>query len=214
MGKPISRCGTPLLQMFLYAHHQQMKKKLEHPKINIDIVELFINSGAHLNRIITAGLSFNCSILTLAISFHLFDIAKLVIKNRLDPIWGGDGEICPVFLEYYLFGTHNLLKWLLEEHYSDNFKDFVHRLLDEGVFYKAEQTHSFQVYGKNAVNAFLFCGHQDAIKHLLEENRRLHQADPKRYRDILKETDANMKTALHLAAEQGEVSLVKVLIER
>ena len=64
-----------------------MKERLEHPKININIVELFINSGAQLNRIISAGYSFNCSILTLAISFHLFDIAKLVIKNRLDPIW-------------------------------------------------------------------------------------------------------------------------------
>ena len=214
MGKPNSRCGTPLLQMFLYAHLQQMKEKLEHPKININIVELFINSGAQLNRIISAGYSFNCSILTLAISFHLFDIAKLVIKNRLDPIWGGDGEICPVFLEYCVFGTHNLLKWLLEEHYSDNFKDFVYRLLDEGVFYKPEQAHFFQVYGKNVTHAFLFCGHQDAIKHLLEENRRLHQADPERYRDILKETDANEKTVLHLAAEQGEASLVRVLIER
>ena len=208
MGKP--RCGTPLLQMFLYAHQE----KLEHPKISISIIELFIKKGAQLNRVIWAGLRYNCSVLYLAISFHLFDIAKLVIENRLDPIWGGDGEICPVFLEHYLFGTHNLLKWLLEEHYSDNFKDFVHRLLDEGAFYKAEQTDLFQVYGKNAVNAFLFCGHQDAIKHLLEENRRLHQADPKRYRDILKETDANKKTALHLAAEQGEASLVKVLIER
>ena len=208
MGRP--RCGTPLLQMLLYAHQE----KLGHPKINIKIIEHFIKKGAQLNRVIWAGLRLNCSVLYLAISFHLFDIAKLVIKNRLDPIWGGDGEICPVFLEYYLFGTHNLLKWLLEEHYSDNFKDFVHRLLDEGAFYKAEQTHLFQVYGKNAVIAFLFCGHQDAIKHLLEENRRLHQADPERYRDILKETDANKKTALHLAAEQGEASLVKVLIER
>ena len=212
MGKP--RCGTPLLQMFLYAHLQQMKEKLEHPKININIVELFIERGAQLNRVISAGLSFKCSVLYQAICFHLFDIAKLVIKYRLDPILGGDGEICPVFLEYYLFGTHNLLKWLLKEHYSDNLKDFVHRLLEEGVFYKAEQTHSFEVYGKNAVNAFLFCGHQDAIKHLLEENRKLHQADPENYHDILKETDANTKTALHLAAEQGEASLVKVLIDR
>ena len=208
MGEP--RCGTPLLQMLLYAHQE----KLEHPKININIIEHFINSGAQLNRVIWAGLRFNCSVLYLAISFHLFDIAKLVIKNRLDPIWGGDGKICPVFLEYYLFGTHNLLKWLLEEHYMDNFKYFVYRLLNEGVFYKPQQTYSFEVYGKNAVNAFLFCGHQDAIKYLLEENRKLLQADPEIYRDILKETDANKKTALHLAAEQGEASLVKVLIER
>ena len=216
MGKP--RCGTPLLQMFLYAHLQQMKEKLEHPKININniiiIVELFIKRRAQLNRVISAGYSFNCSILTLAISFNLIEIAKLIVENELDPIWGGDGEVCPVFLEYYLFGTNNLLKWLLEEHYRDNFKYFVHRLLNEGAFYKPEQTHSFQVYGKNAVNAFLFCGHQDAIKHLLEENRRLHQANPERYHDILKETDAKKKTALHLAAEQGEASLVKVLIER
>ena len=74
MGIP--RTGTPLLQMFFYAHRQQMKEKLEHPKININIVELFINSGAQLNQVISAGYSFNCSILTLAISFHLFDIAK------------------------------------------------------------------------------------------------------------------------------------------
>ena len=212
MGTP--RCGTPLLQMFLYAHLKQMKKKLEHPKININIVDLFIQKNSQLNRLISAGLSFNCSVLYLAISFNLIEIAKLVVeKGLVDPIWGGDGEVCPVFLEYYLFGTHNFLKWLLEEHYRANFKAFVRRLLEEGAFYKAEQVHSFQVYGKNAVNAFLFCGHKDAIKYLIEENRRLHQADPEKYHDILKETDANKKTALHLAAEQGEASLVEELID-
>ena len=212
MGKP--RTGTPLLHMFLYAHRQQMKEKLEHPKINIDIVELFINSGAQLNRIISAGYSFNCSILTLAISFHLFDIAKLVIKNRLDPIWGGDGEICPVFLEYYVFGTHNLLKWLLEEHYSANFKDFVHRLLDEDAFYKPEQVHSFQVLGKNATHAFLLCGHEEAIDCLVEENIRRRQSQPESNPDILKEVDAFQKTALHLAAEDGDITSVKILLKQ
>ena len=213
MGKPISRCGTPLLQMFLYAHHQQMKEKLEHPKINIKIVEIFINCG-QLNRIISAGYSFNCSILTLAISFNLIEIAKLVIKNRLDPIWGGDGEVCPVFLEYLVFKTHNLLKWLLEEHYSANFKDFVHRLLDEGAFYKREQVHSFQVLGKNATHAFLLCGHEEAIDCLVEENKRRRQSQPDSNSDILKEVDAFQKTALHLAAEDGDITSVKILLKQ
>ena len=216
MGKPISKYGTPLLQMFLYAHHQKMKEKLEHPKININIVELFINSGAQLNRIISAGYSFNCSILTLAISFNLIEIAKLVIKNQLDPIWGGDGEVCPVFLEYRVFGTHNLLKWLLEEHYSANFKDFVHRLLDDGAFYKAEQVHSFYVVGKNATHAFLLCGHEKAIDCLVEGNKRRRQSQPEnnRERDILKEVDVFQKTALHLAAEDGDITSVKLLLKQ
>ena len=212
MGKP--RCGTPLLQMFLYAHRQQIKEKLEHPKININIVELFIKKGAQLNRVISAGNAFNSSVLTLAITFHLFDIAKLVIKNGLDPIWGGNGVTCPVFLEYFVFGTHNLLKWLLEEYYRANFQVFVHRLLVENAFYKEEQVLSSIITGKNVVIGFLFCGHIDAIKYLIEENARLRQANPNRYRNILKEVDANGKTPLHLAAEQGEASLVEVFIKR
>ena len=211
MGKPISRCGTPLLQMFLYAHHQQMKEKLEHPKININIVELFIKRRAHLNRVISAGYSFNCSILTLAISFNLIEIAKLIVENELDPIWGGDGEVCPVFLEYLVFKTHNLLKWLLEEHYSANFKDFVHRLLDEGAFYKPEQVHSFNVVRKNATHAFLLCGHEEAIDCLVEENKIRQQSQPD---DILKEVDVFQKTALHLAAEDGDITSVKILLKQ
>ena len=178
------------------------------------MLSCFIKRGAQLNRVISAGLSFNCSVLTLAISFHLFDIAKLVIKNGLDPIWGGDGEVCPVFLEYYVFGTHNLLKWLLKEHYKDNFKVFVHRLLDEDAFYKEEQVHSFKVLGKNATHAFLMCGHEEATDCLVEENKRRQQSQPDSNPDILKEVDEFQKTALHLAAEHGDIVSVKVLLKQ
>ena len=46
-------CGTPLLQMLLYAHIEQMKEKLERPKIDYYIVKRFIDEGAQLDCVIS-----------------------------------------------------------------------------------------------------------------------------------------------------------------
>ena len=212
MGKP--ECGTPLLQVFMYAHLQQMQQNLEHPMIDIDVVNVFISKGAKLNRVISAGLSFNSSILTLAIIFHNFEIAKAVVRAQLDPVLGGDGEIYPVFLEYYLFGSHMFLKWLLETHYSDGFKSLVDHILDENALFEDTQKDSFEFMGKNAVHAFLLCGHEDAIDYLVEENKKRHQQNAEANPDILKEVDEFQKTALHLAAEEGDIDSVKILLKQ
>ena len=182
--------------------------------INIDVVKCFISKGAKLSRVISAGLSFNSSILTLAISFHNFEIAKVVVEERLDPVLGGDGEICPVFLEYYLFGSHMFLKWLLETHYSDGFKTFVDHILDENALFEDAQKYSFEVMGKNAVHAFLLCGHEEAIDYLVKENKKRHQQNAEENPDILKEVDEFQKTALHLAAEEGDIDSVKILLKQ
>ena len=115
--------------MFLYARIQ--KEKLEHPKINSGIVKLFIERGAQLDCVISPA---RFTILTLAIAYQCIDIVKLVVEKRLDTLFAGDGEVFPIFVEYHLFKTHNLLKWLLEEHLSNDIPGFIHRLLDEDVF--------------------------------------------------------------------------------
>ena len=131
--------GTPLLQMLLYACIQHLEKKskmnLEENPIKIDsaIVKHFIERGAQLDCVISPA---KFTILTLAIAYQHFDIAKLVIEKQLDTLFVGDGAIFPIFLEYHLFKTHNILKWLLEEHLRGDISCFIDRLLDEDVFFK------------------------------------------------------------------------------
>ena len=195
--------------MFLYARIQ--KEKLEHPKINIGIVKLFIERGAQLDCVISPA---RFTILTLAIAYQCIDIAKLVIEKQLETLFAGDGEVFPIFVEYHLFKTHNILKWLLEEHQRDDIPGFIDRLLDKEVFFKQRL-----IDNNNPAHGFLLCGRklddedvasevaEKAICCLVEENKRL-QHDQVILKDVV---DGYGKTALHIAAVEGDLSSVNIL---
>ena len=210
--------------MLLYACIQHLGKnskmnleeKLENPiEIKSATVKHFIDRGAQLDCV-TSPAKF--TILTLAIAYQCIDIAKLVVEKRLDTLFAGDGEVFPIFVEYHLFKTHNLLKWLLEEHMSNDIPGFIHHLLDEDVFFKQQQ------FNNNPAHGFLLCGRKEdevgvasevaekAICCLVEENIRRQQHDPHNKCDILKDVvDEYGKTALHIAAMEGDLSSVNIL---
>ena len=192
---------------------------LEENPIKIDsaIVKHFIDRGAQLDCVTSPS---KFTILTLAIAYQHFDIAKLVIEKQL---FVGDGAIFPIFLEYHLFKTHNILKWLLEEHLRGDISRFIDRLLDEDVFFKQRL-----IDNNNPAHGFLLCGRkvdredevgvasevaEKAICCLVEENKR-QQHDPHNKHDILKDVvNEYKKTALHIAAMEGDLSSVNILIK-
>ena len=221
--------GTPLLQMLLYACIQHLEKnskmnleeKMKNPiKIDSAIVRCFIEMGAQLDCVISPA---RFTILTLAIAYQCIDIAKLVIEKQLDTLFAEDGEVFPIFVEYHLFKTHNLLKWLLEEHLRDDIPSFIHCLLDKEVFFKQQRIDS-----NNPAHGFLLCGRkvdreddvgvvfevaEEAICCVVKENIR-RQHDQENHHCILKDVvDEYGKTALHIAAMEGDLSSVNIHIK-
>ena len=213
-------CGTPLLQMLLYACIQHLEKnskmnleeKMKNPiNINGAIVRCFIDRRAQLDCVISPA---RFTILTLAIALQCIDIVKLVVEKQLDTLFAGDGAIFPIFVEYHLFKTHNILKWLLEEHLRDDIPGFIHCLLHEEVFSKQRL-----IDNNNPAHGFLLCGRklddedvasevaEKAICCLVEENKR-RQHDKKILKDVV---DGYGKTALHIAAGEGDLSSVNIL---
>ena len=193
-------CGTPLLQMMTYAQIQQKQHQL-----SLNIVQFFIDNGAVLSRVLTAGMCENSSALEMSINLCRFDIAQKLIKARVDPIEGGDPDMKPIFLEYAQFGTNHFIKWLLGEHLKrDEVPAFMQRLLDGKVFFNPATNHYVsKIMGRNTAHTFLLSGHEEAVSCLLS-----------RKPDLLKECDPFGKSALHLAAEKGDSVSVTILLDR
>ena len=173
------------------------------PNIDAEIVSFFIKNKVVLSRVICAPKYFNSSALELAIVFRrIDDIAKILIEEgNVDPLLCGDGIVSPVLWEYALFGTINFLKLILNN-YRNETQLTGNRVLDTGILFGGPLECKFErVYGKNTVHAFLLSAHQEIITELLG-------ARP----DLLEKKDPFGRTALHLAAEEGDLESVKVLL--
>ena len=193
------KSGTPLLQLLMYAKLKEKEQELDE-----DVVEYLIESGANLGRVLTHGSYSNSTILEMAISFHRFDIAQMLVDRGADPILGGDGIVSPVFTEYAQFGTNKFVQWLLKKYQSQGeIPAFINRFLGSNVLYREEMRHTITtVFGRNPAHTFLLSGNEEAITYLVDKNR-----------DILKECDLFKRTALHLAARDGDATSVKILLD-
>ena len=196
MGSPHS--GTPLLQMLTYCQIQQKPDQLD-----ISIVQYFIENRAVLSRVLTAGICENSTALEMSINLSRFDVAQILVTAGVDPILGGEPNMRPIFLEYAQFGSHNFIKWLLGEHLTHKIPAFVERLLNEKVFSNRETNHFASILGRNVAHAFLLSSHEETIHCLLKKKP-----------DLLVEYDPLKKSALHLAAENGDRDSVRILLER
>ena len=188
-----------------------LEEKLENPiEIKSATVKHFIDRGAQLDCVISPA---RFTILTLAIAYQSFGIVKLVVEKQLDTLFAGDGAIFPIFLEYHLFKTHNILKWLLEEHLRGDIAGFIHCLLDKEMFFKQRliddnnPAHGFLLYGRKVDEVGVASEvAEKAICCLVKENKR-RQHDKKILRDVV---DKYGKTALHIAAMEGDLSSVNI----
>lgn len=194
-------CGTPLLQMMVYAINLEGGDQL-----NVNIVQFFIEKGEFLSRVLTVGKCNNSSALEMSINLQRLDIAQLLIEAGVDPIYGGDPDWKPIFLEYSQFGTNEFIKWLLDYYQERNqMSTFIDRLLNGDVFSSPATQYFFSTFGRNIVHTFLLSGHEGAVNNLLNRESTAH---------FLGECDPFGKTALHIAAEKGHIVNVKILLEQ
>ena len=194
-------CGTPLLQMMIYAINLK-----DGDQLSIDIVQYFIEKGEFLSRVVTAGKCKNSSALEMSINLQRLDITQLLIEAGVDPIYGGDPDWKPIFLEYSQFGTNEFIKWLLDYYHKKNeMSAFIDRLLNGDVFSNPVTHKYFSALGRNIVHTFLLCGDKGAVSDLLSRESTAH---------FLTECDPFGKTALHIAAEKGDIVNVEILLEQ
>ena len=191
--------GNPLIQMMVYCQIQRNCQNL-----SINIINYFIKKGTVLSRVLTAGISQNTTALEVAINLKRFDIAQALVQEGLNPIRGGEPISPPVLMEYIQFGSHHFISWVLNKHLNpEEVPNFVRALLEKGVFFNKATNRFAEGFGRNTAHAILLCGRKEAVHTLIDEKP-----------DILKECDPFKKTALHIAAEKGDMNTINILLEK
>jgi ankyrin repeat protein len=190
--------GTPLLQMLCYARIRDNPQQIDK-----DIVGLFVDhKDVVLSRVLTAGYIRTSTVLDTCIFLGRLDIVKeMLIPKGIDPIKGGYPGMRPIFVEYVHYPSNEFLKWLFKELVTgDSVPQFIERIFPV----KRGTTHTARkIYGKNPLHAFLLCGSGEVVEALLVR-------EPL----ILKEVDPFGKTALHIAAEKGDIENLKILLDK
>lgn len=201
--------GTPLTQLFVYSMLHGCNNH-----ISFEIVKSLI-SPATLNIIVYYDIPLHefdftgqttpwvASPLSFAILLQRLDVAALLTETGADPLLDLGGGTLTCMVEYLHFGTNKYFLWLFQDHLLTNevtqfIKDFLPAKTD---ILSDECVKMFSDYYKHPAHAILTCGNEEVVKSFVEHNLTL-----------LSIRDLNGKTALQIAAGQGDIASVKVLL--
>ena len=210
--------GTPICQMMLHVLIQE-----DYEKLSIEMLEYFIKKGAELSGEIfiqhvgqdhsNSG-GFPYGMLDLPLSMKRIDCAKLLVKKGVDLISGGSPEgeelfVVPMFQEYRDYGTNEFIHWAFNEylpqHPEIDFKRIIQSVVNMN---EQDQTSSFwQSVQRAPAHAILTSQHEETIKLLVEYANNFKKLD------LLAEESCTGMTALHVAAENGDVESVNILLQ-
>lgn len=205
--------GTPLTQLLVYSMLHSC-----HGIISHDIIKHLISrSPAALNSVVYYDIPINerdlsgkatsfwiASPLSFAILLQRFDIAALLTEQGADPLLDlGDGTLT-CMVEYLHFGTNEFFSWLFQEHLlADDTAKFSKQLLPElPNIFSEECIQLFSEYYKHPAHALLTCGNEEVVEMVLNDDI-----------SLLSVQDPSGKTALQIAAGQGDVVSVKLLLK-
>lgn len=206
-----SMIGSPLTQVLVYSQHhdcpnmvdstilQLLLKDAISDDLNVNILHTFAVGSGQMVCI--------CSPLELAILIQRLDVAKLMVKAGANSILADSDPseatgVIHLLSEYYEFGTNHYISWLLQEHLlSHEIPDFIEKVFEVKIF-NDDAMDMFSEVGRHPAHALLTCGHEEMIKKLLQ----IHGDS------MLTVTDTNGKTALQIAAGQGDLESVRILL--
>ena len=205
--------GTPLTQLLTYSMLHGC-----HNIISCKIIKPLISrSPGALNSIVYYDIPVNekdsgeetpfwvASPLSLAILLQRFDVAALLTEQGANPLLDLDGDgTLTCMVEYLHFGTNKFFSWLFQEHLlADKITEFVEQLLPElPKIFSESCIQMFSEYYKHPAHALLTCGNEDVVKIILKDDL-----------PLLCVKDPNGNTALQIAASQGDVVSVKLLLK-
>lgn len=211
--------GTPIVQLMLHCLIQE-----DYTQLSITILKYFIQNGAKLiGKIFIqhVGLDhsdaggFFYSMLDLPLAMNRIDCAKVLLESGVDLISGGcpGGEkfpVVPMFLEYREYGTNEFIHWAFNEYIPSHpeSRELTQQII-QSVSTMKEKDKKFNFWPsvlRTPAHAILTSRHKTAVEHLVQYGKQ-------NYLDLLEEQDCTGKTALHIAAENGDVESTQILLQ-
>ena len=200
---------------------------VQNVKMHTTMVHYFTEKGSPLSRTIcnletddqNAHPGFTWSLLDVPLTMagmNGFECAKMLVETgKVDPITGGakDGEkfsVVPMFQEYCYIGTNNYVRWLSCEHipsHKRGVSEFVDRVFKCIIAMKRNRHFTTWVYKRRTPShAILMSRHQETITLLVQKGKGQQV-------DFLEERNSVGRTALHEAAENGDLASVEILLQ-
>lgn len=184
--------GSPLIQLMLHCYNQKSSEKLD-----MSIVQYYIEKGVVLSRVVNTDTWGDTTAFEFSITLIRLDVAKLLVNVGVDPIFGGDPKCKPLISEYIQLGSNHFLIWLMNEHLTtEEIPAFIDRVIEAAAL-------TTRGFGRNGSHAFQLCGRREAVHFLLDKMP-----------ELLHECDVDGNTALHLAAERGDLNSVNILLQK
>ena len=149
--------------------------------------------------------------LELAILNRKLEVAKILVAKGANPIAfpvgrNGIRGVIPLMEEYHTFGTNEYMKWLFHDHlHPSNVDHYIQEVLEMDIFNQVALAMFCQAR-RHAAHSLLTCGHEKLAKALIEHPR--HGGS-----ELLTERDPAEFTALQIAANNGDLESVKVIMK-
>ena len=211
------RCGAPLYQMILHC-------VLQNVEVDTAMVQYFIEKDSPLeSEIYNFEVDDECnrsswefSLLDLPLMMTTengIEVAKVLVESdKVDHITGGSPRgknfnVVPMFGEYCFNSTNSYIRWLCKEYITNSKRGkFVDRVLKCITAMKKSPQFTTWIYRQRTPShAILTSQHQETIALLVEKGKQQGE-------DFLTETNSTGKTALHMAAENGDLESVEILL--
>ena len=210
--------GTPVLQMMV---HCLIQNKCD--QLSVTMLEYFIQKGAELSGNIATrhfGLAHNDTggvkygVLDLPLSMQRVDCAKVLVEKGVHVLTGGcpKGEtfiVVPMFQEYRDHGTNEFIRWAFNEYLPQHPEIDLNHIIQSIINMKVrdEISRLWQSVRRSPAHAILTSHHEETIKRLVECAKNDFEG-----LDLLDERSCTGKTALHVAAENGDMESVNILL--
>ena len=175
---------------------EHLTRNFTSENLNVEILEINLKMGISC-----------CSIIEIAIKLQRMDVVKVLVRKGANSVCVEDDPstysgVVQLFDEYYEFGTNKFITWLLHEHIREqDIPEFINKVLKIDVF-NDSAINMFNDVGRCPAHAFLTCGHQELSEKFLEKHG---------YEQLTK-PDGSGRTALQIAAAQGDFDSVKTLL--
>ena len=216
--------GTPICQLLVHWHDKGGEKLSD--KDFDTVLKHFKDKGAKLDGKMVvhhAGLDTKDSkikfgMLDLPLSMKRIDCAKTLVEIGVDLISGGSPEcasiaIVPMFQEYRDHGTNKFICWAFNEYIPSHpelnidLKRIIRSIIN---MKKRDEDPMFRWWPtvqRTPAHAILTSHHEETIKRLVQLSNQEFNLN------LLEEQTCTGKTALHVAAENGDVESVRILLQ-
>lgn len=155
------------------------------------------------------------SALDAVIRVNSIESAKLMVRNGLHPIRGGNGPKIPVLYQYFKFSSNTFLTWLVSELHPDDIGLLADEIL-KVVGVPLGYPDMWKRVGRHPAHALLITGNAEFTRAIVDKHHHcvISERSLPATMGIMHMTDRAGRTALHIAAERDIRDAVKNLLQK